>query len=41
MLLRRGKPGDAERARRFLDSARTAYDELGIRPSADPLYRTH
>jgi DNA-binding SARP family transcriptional activator len=30
MLLRRGEPGDAERARGLLDIARAAYRELGI-----------
>ena len=36
MLLRRGEPGDAEKARRLLDSARTIYRDLGIRATAAP-----
>jgi hypothetical protein len=30
MLLRRDQPGDAEKARSLLESARTAYRELGM-----------
>lgn len=41
MLLRRGKPNDVGEARRFLHSARAAYQKLGITPSVDPLYQPH
>jgi DNA-binding SARP family transcriptional activator len=34
MLLRRGEPGDAEQARSLLESARTAYRELGMSGSS-------
>jgi DNA-binding SARP family transcriptional activator len=34
MLLRRGEPGDAEKARGLLESARAAYRELGMPPSS-------
>jgi DNA-binding SARP family transcriptional activator len=34
MLLRRGEPGDTEKARSLLDGARAAYRELGMRPSS-------
>jgi DNA-binding SARP family transcriptional activator len=36
-LLRRGEPGDTERARGLLDSARAAYRELGMSPSGSSL----
>jgi tetratricopeptide (TPR) repeat protein len=34
MLLRRGEPNDTEKAHSLLDSARTAYRELGITTAA-------
>jgi DNA-binding SARP family transcriptional activator len=36
MLLKRGEPGDAEKARSLLDSARSIYRDLGIRAAAAP-----
>jgi hypothetical protein len=40
MLLRRGEPDDAEKAQSLLDSARTAYRELGITTAAAPASAT-
>lgn len=36
MLLARGEPGDAEKAESLLESARTAYRQLGMRASPSP-----